>query len=86
MVETVILAGRQKFALRGHRDDSQHYTSTNRGNFQALLNYRISGGDLDLSHHFQTAKKNATYRSKTIQDKLVKICGMQVQNKIVRNQ
>ena len=83
MVETVILAGRQNFALRGHRDDSQHYTSTNPGNFQALLNYRISGGDLDLSHHFQTAKKNATYRSKTIQNKLVKICGMQVQNKIV---
>lgn len=43
MVETVVLAGRQNLALRGHRDDSKHYLSTNPGNFQAFLNYRISG-------------------------------------------
>ena len=27
VVETVILAGRQNIALRGHRDDSQHHKS-----------------------------------------------------------
>jgi hypothetical protein len=83
MVETVILAGRQNVALRGHRDDSQHYSSTNPGNFQAFLNYRVSGGDTVLAEHFQKAKKNATYRSKTIQNKLVKICGKQIEGKII---
>ena len=82
MAETVILAGCQNLALRGHCDDAQHYSSTNPGNFQALLNYRISGCDTVLAEHFQKAKKNATYRSKTIQNKLVEICGKQVQRKI----
>ena len=73
--KTVILAGKQNLPLRGHRDDSQHYSSTNPGNFQALLNFRVDSGDTKLQHHFESAKKNATYRSKTVQNKLVKICG-----------
>ena len=83
IVETVILAGRQNIALRGHRDDSQHYLSPNPGNFQALLNYRIQGGDTKLGDHFVNAPRNATYRSKTIQNKIVKICGQQIQRKLV---
>ena len=83
IVDTVILAGRQNVPLRGHRDDSQHYSSSNPGNFQAFLNYRAAGGDTKIQQHFATAKKNATYRSKTIQNKLVKICGSQIKEKIV---
>ena len=83
IIKTVILAGRQNFALRGHRDDSQHYSSPNPGNFQALLNYRVDGGDTNLRQHFETGNKNATYRSKTIQNKLVKICGDQIRQSIV---
>ena len=83
IVDTVILTGQQNFALRGHRDDSKDYSSSNAGNFQALLHYRRRGGDPTLIDHFQTAKKNATYRSKTTQNKLIKICGKQVQGKIV---
>ena len=83
ITKTVILAGRQNVALRGHRDDSRHYTSTNPGNFQAFLNYRIDGGDTELKQHFKTAKKNATYWSKTIQNTLIKICENQIKEKIV---
>ena len=83
MVETNVLAGRQNFALRGHRDDSQHYSSTNPGNFQALLDFQISAGDTILAEHFRKAKKNATYHSKTTQNKLVKICGKQIEGKII---
>ncbi|XP_028394480.1 52 kDa repressor of the inhibitor of the protein kinase-like [Dendronephthya gigantea] len=83
IVETVVLAGRQNIALRGHRDDSQHYSSTNPGNFQAFLNYRVSGGDKVLADHFKNAKKNATYRSKTIQNKLVKISAKQIESQII---
>ena len=82
-IHTVILAGRQNIPLRGHRDDSQHYCSPNPGNFQALLNFRIEAGDTKLKHHFENAQKTATYRSKTIQNKLVKICGKQIQDKVI---
>ena len=33
IVDTVILAFRQNVSLRGHRNDSQHYLSSNPGNF-----------------------------------------------------
>ena len=83
ITKTVILAGKQNLPLRGHRDDSQHYASPNPGNFQAFLDFRVDSGDTKLKQHFETGKKNATYRSKTIQNKLVKICGTQIQVKIV---
>ena len=83
MVETVVLSGRQNVALWRHRDDSQYYESANPGNFQAFLNYRISGGDKTLEERFHKAKKNATYCSKTTQNKLVKICGKIAEGKIV---
>jgi hypothetical protein len=83
IVDTIILAGRQSLALRGHRDDSKDYLSPNPGNFQALLNYRIRAGDTILENHFKNAPKNATYRSKTVQNKLVKICGKHIESKII---
>ena len=83
ITKTVILTGRQNMALRGHRDDSQHYSSSNPGNFQALLNFRVDAGDTKLQEHFESGNKNATYRSKTIQNKLIKICGDQIRGKIV---
>ena len=84
-----ILSGKQNFALRGHRDDSQHYISVSPGNFQALLHIRVDSGDTKLQKHFETAKKNATYRSKTIQNKMtiqkkpMEIAGNQIRGKIV---
>ena len=39
ITKTVVLAGRQNCALRGHQDDSQHYSSPNPGNFQAFLDF-----------------------------------------------
>ena len=43
----------------------------------------MDSGDTKLKKHFETGKKNTTYRSKTIQNKLVKICGTQIRVKIV---
>ena len=72
IVDTVILAlaGRQNVLLRGHLDDSQHYSSSNPGNFQAFLNYRADGGDTKIQQHFVTAK-NATYRKVYFEVKLL---------------
>ena len=83
ITKTVILTDRQNMALQGHRDNSQHYSSSNPGNIQALLNFRVDAGDTKLQEHFESGNKNATYRSKTIQNKLIKICGDQIRGKIV---
>ncbi|XP_046863535.1 52 kDa repressor of the inhibitor of the protein kinase-like [Xenia sp. Carnegie-2017] len=83
IIKTIILAGRQNLPLRGHRDDSKYFLSSNPGNFQAFLNFRVDVGDAKLEKHFENASKNATYRSKTIQNKLIKICGEQIKEKIV---
>ena len=79
VMETVVLSGKQNISLRGHRDDSQYYGSKNPGNFQALPDFRISAGDNILKKHFEVVPKNATYRSKTIQNKLITICGHQIE-------
>ena len=83
ITKTVILTGRQNISLRGHRDDSQHYLSSNPGNFQALLNFRVDSGNTKLEKHFESGNKNATYRSKTTQNKLIKIRGDQIREQIV---
>ena len=62
IIETIVLRGQQNIPLCGHRDSgtdvkgSQLDTSKN-GNFQALLNFRISAGDIILKN---TAGRNAT--------------------------
>ena len=55
-----MVCGRQNFALRGHRDDSRHIEdgTSNVGNFQALLDFRVDGGDMILSERFKTAPKS----------------------------
>ena len=70
ILDAIIFCGQQGLALRGHRDDAgyvelQHH---NPGNFQPLLNYRIRSGDKILEEHFKNCPRNATYRSKTIQN------------------
>ena len=87
LVETVILCGQQNCALRGHRDDEKHESedSTNAGNFRAFLQYRVNGGDTVLEEHLKSAPKNATYKSKTIQNELVQIIGDYIQKKIVQD-
>ena len=49
ILKTVIFYGQHEIALRGHRDDSKYYDSTsNVGNFQDLLNFRVECGDIIL--------------------------------------
>ena len=56
----MVLLGKQNIAFRGHGDDSKHYSDKNPGNFQAVLDYRISSGDQVLKDHFDKGPKNAT--------------------------
>ena len=85
IIKTVVLCGKQDMALRGHRDDLSHLdeSSGNPGIFQALLNFRVEAGDKVLANHFANGPRNATYRSKTIQNEIIEVLGTYIQDKIV---
>ena len=76
IVKTVILCGRQKLPLRGHRDHgplSLEELIENDGNFRALLQYRIDREDEVLRQHASTCSLNALYLSYKIQND-IEIC------------
>ena len=87
VLKVIVLCGRQNIALRGHRDDSRQIldesSPANTGNFQALLNLIVQSGDKVLEDHFKTAPRNATYRSKTIQNELIKCCGNHILQQLI---
>ena len=88
IVEAVILCARQGLALRGHRDDSTHVESAplaNHGNFLALFQFRIRAGDELLKEHLQTAKGNALYTSKTVQNEIIATCGNLIRQKLLKS-
>jgi hypothetical protein len=68
-------------ALRGARDDNPD-DETLQGNFQALLAFRVDSGDKTLQEHFENAPRNATYRSKTIQNEIINTVGSYITSKI----
>ena len=78
-----MFCGRQNMPLRGHRDDNKHLGGDSVGNFQELLDFRIDSGDEVLKEHFETASRNATYCSKTIQNEIIDCCGDVVTEQIV---
>ena len=53
------------------------------GNFQTLLQFRIDSGDEILKKHFETVARNATYRSKTIQNEMIETVGNYIVSKIM---
>ena len=71
---TIIFCGQQALSLRGHCDDGPvllSETVIGRGNFEALLRFRIDAGDEVLKHHLETADRNAMYTSKEIQNDMI---------------
>ena len=81
IVYAVILCGKQNISLRGHRDDATSDAS-NKGNFLAILQLLAKHDDL-LSSHIQSAKRNASYTSKTIQNEVIQIVGNHIISKIL---
>ena len=82
--KTVIICGRQNLALCGHRDDSNASEHGNKGNFQALLEFRAEAGGVTLKEHLMYAKRNATYTSKTIQNEIFNIISDHITSSIVQ--
>ena len=79
VIDTIYTLGSQNMPLRGHRDDSKYYDDqgNNPGNFQVMLEYRARSPDTVLAEHLKRTKennggRNCTYRSKTIQNEVIK--------------
>ena len=83
IAKTVHFCGKQGIALRGHRDDSTATSSSNRGNFRELLDFRAEAGDEHLQDHFKSRQGNAMYSSKTIQNQLIEVIEDQVRSRII---
>lgn len=84
IVKTIVLCGKQNLPLRGHRDDSTNdKDENNSGNFLALLKFRVDSGDKILDDHFKNAPRNATYKSKTIQNELISCLGWWIRQQII---
>ncbi|XP_065654621.1 52 kDa repressor of the inhibitor of the protein kinase-like [Hydra vulgaris] len=81
MSRTILFYCKQNIPLRGHRYDAKHLVEqcNNAGNFQCLSDLMALCGDKILSDHFKNGPKNATYRSKTVQNELIDICAGVVQ-------
>jgi len=87
IIETVILCGRNGWALRGHRDSGSIDVGGNpvkgEGNFRALLRYKMESGDEKLRNHLLTCKKNASYISWDIQNQIIDCCNTIILRKLV---
>ena len=81
IIKTVVLCGQNAIPLRGERDDNPD-DETLTGKFQALLAFRVDSGDAILQQHLENAPRNATYRSKTIQNEIIKTIGSFILSKI----
>ncbi|XP_060846349.1 uncharacterized protein LOC132926015 [Rhopalosiphum padi] len=91
--KTIIFCGRHNISIRGHRDDvnlsnlisnDQAKNNFNIGIFKELLMFRIDAGDVYLRNHLESAPKNATFVSKTIQNNLIDICGSITTDKLIK--
>jgi hypothetical protein len=83
IIETIIFLSNQNISFRSHRDDGP-LDFNNQGNFKELPKYRIHAGDTNLEKHLQNSSSRATYISKTTQNSLIKCCGEEVINIIVK--
>jgi hypothetical protein len=77
-----------KLAFRGRCDDGrivedEENLLQNEENFRQLLRFSLEAGDTVLGEHLQNPVSNATYISKTTQNKLIEPCGTVVREVIL---
>ena len=85
IILAVEFLAKQGLPFRSHRDDKVGFSSedTNRGNFVATLQL-MAKSDPILSKHLASAKKNAKYTSKTIQNQIVHIYASRIRETITK--
>ncbi|XP_050064793.1 52 kDa repressor of the inhibitor of the protein kinase-like [Aphis gossypii] len=76
IIQCVILCGREKIPLRGHRDFGSFNIKdeqSNEGNFRAILKYRAKGDDY-LKSVLEGPGKRNKYTSPGIQNQIIEAC------------
>lgn len=88
IVETILLCARMGLSLRGHQDDghlnpptSINDIVTDEGRFRSMIQL-YSMANNTLSTHLVNAAANATYLSKTIQNKIISCIATVIRKKI----
>ena len=83
IVLAIEFLAKQGLTLRGHCDDRVDFANedVNRGNLIAVLQL-LSKGNSSLEKHLQTAKKNALYTSKTIQNEIIHIYASRIRESL----
>ena len=71
---------KQDIPLRGHRDDGSisvdgNDPPENDGNWRSIIRLTLRHGNTVLAQHLKTARRNATYTSKTVQNELLQAAG-----------
>ena len=82
IVEAVIMCGKQRIALQGHKQDKINFdspTTRNKGNFIALARL-LAGTNSCLDQHLRTGPANGKYISKNIQNEILEIAADQIRD------
>jgi len=88
LADIVMTCAKQDIPLRGHRDDGAisadgNDPPLNDGNWRSLIRLTLRHGNTVLAQHLKTARRNATYTSKTVQNELLQAAGDLIQRRIV---
>jgi len=88
LADILMTCAKQDIPLRGHRDDGVlsadgNDPPHNDGNWRSLIRVTIRHGNNVLAQHLKTARRNATYTSKTVQNELLQAAGDLIRRKIV---
>ena len=85
IIRAVEFLAKQGLPFRGHRDDKVDFSTedVNRGNFVATLQL-MAKGDSVLNNRLLTAKRNAKYTSKTIQNEVVHIYACKIRERLTK--
>ena len=86
IVNGVLLFAKQNIVYSGSHEDSKCVDDPNynTGNYQEFLKFIAENGNEVLQVHFENAARNATYRSKHIQNELINISADLLRNEIAK--
>jgi len=88
LADILITCAKQDIPIRGRRDDGMISMDgddppENDGNWRSLIRLTLRHGNTILAQHLHTARRNAMYTSKIVQNELLQAAGFLIKQKIV---
>jgi len=72
LADILMTCAKQDIPLRGHGDDGKR---RNDSNWRSIIRLTLRHGNTVLAQHLKTARRNATYTSKTVHNELLQAAG-----------